>query len=270
MRRWIARILICLVLGAATTVLVAWGGMVAMWRLPRTVAGMPWRDSADNDGRFLYYTVGNAQVYLLDYRSSALWQQTSGFSSSLYNLSNPLHPSTSGRAIEEIVGSGLACTAPGWFAPWNDDPAVTRVQRSAVFAYASGWPMLAVAGAQLDSRDPGVSTFNSWVVLTPSWAIECPNAMLNAQACVTTAVLPLRPVLPGFAVNTAIFTLSWAIPIFFAPLARRVNRRRRNHCTNCNYDLRNLPGTTDKCPECGTARPLVHTEPVAALSAPRQ
>jgi hypothetical protein len=71
------------------------------------------------------------------------------------------------------------------------------------------------------------------------------DAVLIAQH-----VLPLRPLLPGFALNT-LFYATLLFPLFSAPPAiRRHLRRRRNHCPTCNYNLHNLP--TPTCPECGT------------------
>ncbi len=62
-------------------------------------------------------------------------------------------------------------------------------------------------------------------------------------------VLPLRPIRPGFAVNTLFYAaLLWlVIPGPFA--LRRLIRRRRGLCPACGYDLRH--GEHEACPECG-------------------
>ncbi len=64
--------------------------------------------------------------------------------------------------------------------------------------------------------------------------------------------LPLRPMLPGFAVNTLLYgTLLWlVIPGPFA--LRRHIRRKRGLCVACGYDLRHADHAA--CPECGRRR----------------
>ncbi len=74
--------------------------------------------------------------------------------------------------------------------------------------------------------------------------------------------LPLRPIWPGFAINTVLYAaLLWLL--FVAPFALRRRRRiKRGLCPNCAYDLRGSPHPnplptpkgdgTKVCPECGT------------------
>ena len=61
--------------------------------------------------------------------------------------------------------------------------------------------------------------------------------------------LPVRPIWPGFAVNTVFYAaLLWLLTL--GPFtARRIIRHRRGLCIQCGYDLR---GSPDTCPECGT------------------
>ncbi len=60
--------------------------------------------------------------------------------------------------------------------------------------------------------------------------------------------LPLRPIWPGFAVNTIFYAALLWLP--FAPFTlRRLNRRSRGLCPACGYDLRH--GEHEACPECG-------------------
>jgi len=61
--------------------------------------------------------------------------------------------------------------------------------------------------------------------------------------------LPLRPLLPGFAVNTLLYAaVLWVV--FGGPFAlRRMIRHRRGQCEGCAYPI----GTSEVCTECGAA-----------------
>jgi len=64
--------------------------------------------------------------------------------------------------------------------------------------------------------------------------------------------LPIRPIWPGFLINTLFYTIVlWLlIPGPFA--LRRLIRIKRGRCRKCGYDLRGTPGSG--CPECGWNR----------------
>ncbi len=77
--------------------------------------------------------------------------------------------------------------------------------------------------------------------------------------------VPLRPLWPGFAVNTAIYgAFAWFV--MFAPgVARRARRLKREACVKCGYDLRGgVAG--GMCPECGTEKSGVKTGALTAVS----
>ena len=65
--------------------------------------------------------------------------------------------------------------------------------------------------------------------------------------------LPLSPIWPGFAVNTAFYAAPlWLLFAVMPRAVRRHLRRRRGRCLKCGYDLRgDLAGG---CPECGWNR----------------
>jgi hypothetical protein len=66
-------------------------------------------------------------------------------------------------------------------------------------------------------------------------------------------LIPLRPLWPGFAINTVFYAaVLWVL--FAAPFALRKWRRiRRGLCPKCGYDLRVRASDSAVCPECGTA-----------------
>ncbi len=59
--------------------------------------------------------------------------------------------------------------------------------------------------------------------------------------------VPLRPIWPGFAVNTVICAAILWLPIFGPFAVRRFLRFRRGLCPMCAYPM----GETDVCSECG-------------------
>jgi hypothetical protein len=65
--------------------------------------------------------------------------------------------------------------------------------------------------------------------------------------------LSVRPIWPGFAINTIFYAaIVWVL--FFAPgMVRRRLRRKRGQCAACGYSLRGIAG--GKCPECGASIP---------------
>ena len=65
-------------------------------------------------------------------------------------------------------------------------------------------------------------------------------------------LLPLRPIWPGFAINTVFYAV--VLWLLFAlggtPFALRRRRRiKRGLCPKCAYDLRGIESSA--CPECG-------------------
>lgn len=65
--------------------------------------------------------------------------------------------------------------------------------------------------------------------------------------------IPVRPVWPGFVINTAFYAALASIPFLIIRLRRLrrcAGRERRGECIWCRYDISGL----DRCPECGGPR----------------
>jgi hypothetical protein len=87
--------------------------------------------------------------------------------------------------------------------------------------------------------------------------INPPSILTNRTRAISLR-LPLRPIWPGFAINTIFYAAVLWIVFAIPGGVKRFRRRRRGHCIHCGYDLRGQPppeaGQSTKCPECGKVR----------------
>ena len=129
-------------------------------------------------------------------------------------------------------------------------PSVERYSDDITCEAAFGMPLLAVEYW----CDPGLRVYGGMNV----------GVRTSAPRLHDGNVLPLRPLWPGFAINTVFYALVlWLL--FAAPFALRRRRRiKRGLCPKCAYDLRGsrrgphpnpLPEGEGEtvCPECGAA-----------------
>ncbi len=77
-------------------------------------------------------------------------------------------------------------------------------------------------------------------------AVRSPELISSSRSF---GLIPLRPIWPGFAINTVVYAaILWLLAL--APFtARRMIRSKRGHCIKCGYDLRGAEH--EVCPECG-------------------
>lgn len=96
---------------------------------------------------------------------------------------------------------------------------------------------------------------HSWGGVRPSYAWAIPIRPFRPNVA-WVSVLPLRPMLPGFVINTAVYGgIIWMF--IFGPMHMFANARRRwrvmqGRCQSCGYDLRSKFDAG--CPECGWRR----------------
>jgi hypothetical protein len=64
--------------------------------------------------------------------------------------------------------------------------------------------------------------------------------------------VPVRPALPGFALDTMAYSILVYTLVSVSVMARQTFRRRRGRCERCAYRMNDL----EQCPECGRARRL--------------
>ncbi len=128
--------------------------------------------------------------------------------------------------VSELVGPkspNFRARAPAEFSPWVPLIEHIPVRRPGYFIhklYASGWPFRCVIGS--NSKTSGY---------TGSSGIHIVGASKTYWIC-------SHPYWPGLAANTAIYASVWWIGLFGFAAIRRSIRVRRGCCPMCAYDLR--------------------------------
>ncbi len=221
MKRWIFKLVVFLLLGAVVNVAVAWGCAVLL--IGRTEPDMEHIEARD----------GSADP--------EPWLVTRAWGS-------------------EYVEVGLIFELPGLF-EINIDPqarpsfdwstlrsgplekARRLVDASVVAEVGAGWPLKCL-GYRVRVLEPD----NVDSAIAYDWGLPVERG-LNDPLDNLGKILPLRPLWPGFAINTVFYALILLVP--FAPFTLRCFiRRKRGRCINCGYDLRGAEH--EVCPECGS------------------
>ena len=104
-------------------------------------------------------------------------------------------------------------------------------------------------GAVKVTRRPQLETGSNPTVSTVFALNLDPDKVDDPNYCRDLRLLPLRPLWPGFAINTIFYAaILWFVML--GPFtARRIIRRKRGQCIKCGYDLRGAEH--EACPECG-------------------
>lgn len=130
------------------------------------------------------------------------------------------------------------------------DPELNENRRVEIWdAEARGWPLLALWSKPRSWYEALDGTRHH---LPTEGAIELPlSPFTDGMGDVMPKVLPLRPIWPGFSINTTLYAaivwMLWSSPF----VVRRFIRRKRGLCIKCGYDLRGHSGGGGVCPECG-------------------
>jgi len=215
MKRWIFKLFVFLLLGAVVNVAIAWG--CAMWSpvgLPETRADL----TEDYPG--FGYTRHAEMIEMIGSYAPSMSDPFSAiydrYQISSFNMFLISHAS---------AGWPLRCLKcdvnPGPYIPtgslWPPEQEIKEIPNETNF-WKYGIP-----------SPPSLQWF--------SWSIG--------------RELPLRPIWPGFAINT----IFYAVIVWFMTLGpfvlRRHVRNKRGLCIKCGYDLRGVEH--EVCPECGTA-----------------
>ena len=219
-RRWLLKLALFLVLGAIVNVAVAWVCCV-------------------HDSHF--DELGDYQdAHLL--RDTFAWSVWSLRSSRGCLVSSSYQKWIGGGGVSQALGPSPESLIPGWShlprSPFAYDLDVRP--RQMLVASARGWPLLALC-SEMDLHPFSFHALAITDGIPTSRFDEMPGV------CRIPVVLPLRPIWPGFAINTVFYAVVlWLL--FAGPLVLRRRRRiRRGLCPKCAYPV----GTSDVCTECG-------------------
>ena len=129
------------------------------------------------------------------------------------------------KPISKLTGLGVEVL---------DAIAMTAQAPVGVRTVEAGYPCHSLTGMQINS------TINLGVI---------ERQLFSPRSLQLVKLIPLRPLWPGFAINT-IFYAAMLWVVFFVPgKVKRTLRRRRGQCPACAYPV----GTSSVCTECGVA-----------------
>ncbi|MCH8824059.1 MAG: hypothetical protein IH984_11190 [Planctomycetes bacterium] len=216
MKRFVFKLAIFLLLGAIVNVVVAWG--CALWSKPYA------KESAvvlaSDDSGFPFY-------YVTEYKS---------FGAKV----NTVHGSAGEHFFGIPESPYLFDLLPRWI-----DQTDFRKFRINTFD-ARGWPMQSLWSALEDYN----------YVNSPECQVHgglrVGQSQVEAGWRQVPLTIPLRPIWPGFAINTIFYAVFLWLLTFGPFTARRVIRRKRGLCIKCGYDLQG--NSEGGCPECGWQR----------------
>lgn len=253
------RLSISLTLGAVTTWIVAWGCEVAVWA--------EWSDLIPGDNVADFATRDETlfvkQTLASRAHTSDTWEIT--------RLDRPGPWSKDALNFVEFFGTpGEIASAgsfngpvkPGWIVP--PDPPIERPSVAAEFdrtvlgsrartrtrttfhLAVDGWPARSMLRMR-EMPEDGPAGSDHWMLTID--ALQRPSSWSGKPRILK---LPLRPLWPGFLLDTGFYAVLWALPLFGLPLIRQSRRKRKGRCPKCAYDLKR--DFNSGCPECGWRR----------------
>ncbi len=212
------RVLLCLVLGAATAVAVAWGLAV---RVVVPITGDAYLTARgtlpEQPGRGRWCCGVKSRPGL----TAVVWE-------------HDLAVRTKARASNAFDTEGPVPELPHWVNGPDPDrrEAVGTIRADS----ARGWPMRALWYEVTIAGNKRTDAGGFMLPMGLDWLGP-------------GRVLPFRPIVPGLAVDTLFFAAIWYVALLVPVAHRRAARWRSGRCTWCGYDLAH--GAADRCPECG-------------------
>jgi hypothetical protein len=241
---WLAAV--CLALGAATSVGLAWG--FAAWR---PMAAMGGRVAIDGD---------HLQPWLIRLDDWSGVRLTWFEKGRIYSKQGVGPPGGSSAAVScwsfATRTRSDAKFAKGEVALPREFDEVTkdRTRYWGLSREARGWPWPAMSFAVAGEMSPSAREVYRLIGGT---ALPEKDALTRGPSSIfAERALPLRPEWPGFALDTTALGAGWAVLLVgggrVLGIGRGARRLARGRCPRCAYDL--AGGVAGGCPECGWGR----------------
>jgi hypothetical protein len=232
MKRRIVVILACLLIGAVANVAVAWSAVLA-WKAPRLAyAAASDEDDAWWEALAPEVITGKPKLRVVFGARGARYITLMGPSSEIKGFTVTTTRRTFGMSCDGSVDYGSI--------RWDH---ALRAQ--------AGWPMVSLEGERWYPRLVECFTGLPGSLIAAQGRPAAHSANFLVRQVYRPAMLPLRPVLPGFAVNALLYA-AVVLALVAAPAAlRRRLRVRAGRCPACGYPASPSPA----CSECGRAHP---------------
>lgn len=247
--RWVRLFITALMLGFATTVVVAWS--LAAWLPPSSWSHLEVAVRYEevsirgNPGAIGAKTVATLKVVSLRaYRASTpgacrqWWERYQGPWRGHVAFRNAINGATSGEIVEVPSLDGWGTVGQAF--------ATSGTRAGDKCEHATGWPWLC-GWYEITSARGG----NGYDV-TGGIALPVRVSATPSVEAWQVRALPLRPMWRGILRCTSAYAASWFGVLVCAGVYRRWRRRRSGRCAGCAYDMTGLR-TGCPCPECGAA-----------------
>ncbi len=234
-RARIRRVAACAGLGAATTIAVSW---VLASQVSLRFASEMWYTAGD---------FGNPPAWVTDFIAFGSCRREWTAQSTPFDSAQILHRDRLAAFAGDAERARLEHDArvPRWgIVPETPPKPFARIH---AIEDARGWPRLAMR-CIIDYDSARDGSINRWRI-SDGFLLPWSDPPFNTAAA---RIVPIHPIWPGFAFNTAVYGLAWMLAMQVIGVAVRALRIQRGRCPRCGYDLKweHKSG----CPECGWNR----------------